>query len=51
MSREDVMKALQEIKEQYGASVIDITPVEKEAEESRIDVLPSPEAKSKEASS
>ncbi len=51
MSREDVMKALQEIKEQYGASVIDITPVEKEAEESRIDVLPSPKAKSEEASS
>ena len=51
MSRADVMKALQEIKEQYGASVIDISPVEKEAKESRIDVLPSPEAKSEEASS
>ena len=51
MSREDVMKALQEIKDQYGASVIDITPVEKETKKSRIDVLPSPEAKSKKTSS
>ena len=40
MSRDEVMKELEEIKKQYGSSVINITPVEKDAEESGSELLP-----------
>ncbi|MEC7629342.1 MAG: hypothetical protein VYE79_04825, partial [Pseudomonadota bacterium] len=31
MSRDEVMKALEEIQNQYGNSIINITPIEKES--------------------
>jgi phage terminase small subunit len=40
MSREEVEKALEEIKRQYGASIINITPTEKTEKESGVELLP-----------
>jgi len=51
MSRDEVMKELEEIKKQYGSSVIDITPVEKDAEKSGSELLPEYKEESKEAPS
>lgn len=39
MSREEVEKALQELKEQHGSSIINITPNEAEEKESGVELL------------
>jgi len=50
MSREEVEKALKDLADQYGASVIDITPVEKTEEKSGVGLLQGNKEKQKEVS-
>lgn len=50
MSREEVEKALKDLADQYGASIIDITPTEKTEEKSRVGLLQGNKEKQKEVS-
>jgi len=50
MSREEVEKALAELKEQYGSTIINITPNEEEDEESGIQLLSEAEDEPEEVS-
>lgn len=50
MSREEVEKALAELKEQYGSTIIDITPNEEEDQESGIQLLSEAEDEPEEVS-
>ena len=50
MSREEVEKALKDLADQYGASIIDITPTEKTEEKSRVGLLQGTKEKQKEVS-